>query len=502
MLSQVTRAAWQASFSTPGLWQSQRNVVCRWLLEEFLAGRRNLTVTSLGGSASAWRSNYGFYLASHLRNLAGSPATASVRFFNPSHGYTGSDWGSSYLDSLVPQDTDVLLWEFAINDWPGHGPLSVVDSTWPGLKSTTWHIEAFEMFLRRLFLLNPRMVFGAVFLWKPSAASCWPHCADDDRVWRDDLKVLHHYANHIDAFAIDVNHLAKNTTTRRHLFRDKHHPSNEAHAAIGHALFERFRAVLPERSNVTDSAGRHEGPRARALPTPFSASLAPSNITERHCSRDLLAVLAHTFSPDKFRSPIRPHLASYSYYYGEPCFGPRVLQPVSPDALRPRRTGKAIFERVDNVQHVLIPPCSQNATLSYALDRVSRPRFVGINLRGRDGSVLLGGIEALDSALRVTVTTDNVTHTLSALSKASVDTKLTIVARGAFAPQAWYPVPCEDEPSALTAAGDPIGLQSKRPQLTDVLVNICRSAEHPFRNISHPSSHQNVAAVGGLVVLV
>lgn len=147
MLHQVNRAAWQASNQTGGLWQSRHADVSRWLLGELRRGRRNLTITSLGGSASAWRNNYGFHLASLLKRELVKRGATDVRFFNPSHGYTGSDWGSLYLDSLVPHDTDVLLWEFAINDWPGQGVLRLLNSDWPGLglkpnTTTTWHAKS------------------------------------------------------------------------------------------------------------------------------------------------------------------------------------------------------------------------------------------------------------------------------------------------------------------------------------------------------------------------
>lgn len=520
MLQQVSGAAWQASDDTRGLWQSNYDSTSRWLLEELLEGRRNLTITSLGGSASAWRNNYGFHLASHLerdfvRPRAAPHSQARVRFFNPSHGYTGSDWASLYLDTLVPPETDVLLWEFAVNDWPGQGSLRLLDPGWPGLKATTWHSEAMELFVRRAFALNPRMTLGLVFLWQPQAARCWPRCEHDDRVWRDNLEVMRHYARHIDAFALDVNYLAKNHTSVRHLFRDQHHPSDEAHAAIGKALFHRFMAVRspPTRVGGAPPNATLTAPRPRRIPQSLRALSVFSDglQAQTHGSEEggeLLRVLLRGSDLDEDSgSSTQRSLGSYSYYYGEPRFGPTTLQPVSPAALQSRRTGKVMVERVDNVQHVLIPPCSQDIALVYALrGHVRRPRFVGINFRGPDGYVFLGAIEALDHALQVNVTMGggNATEalTLSAMPKATVDTNLTVVGRGVFAPQAWYAIP-HPAPSSTTETS------GQRQEYTDVQVRICRRLalrlghNASLRNAlgTFRSTYENVQVVGGVVVL-
>lgn len=545
MLRQVTRAAWQASgdysSDTIGLWQSQHNDASRWLLQELLKGRRNLTITSLGGSASAWRDNYGSHLALLLERelfpsqgaLPGGPAVVSsagarINFFNPSHGYTGSDWAALYLDTLIPQETDVLLWEFSINDWPGDGALQLLDPQWSGLKATSWHSQAIELFLRRAIALNPRLVLGFVFLWQPQAARCWPRCKDDDWVWRDDLAVLRHYSRSVDAFAIDVNHLAKNTTSASHLFRDRHHPSDQAHAAIGQALFERFVAVkdLPESGGGAPSDAALTAPRPRRMPQSlqaFSAVLGGDR-AERggDASGELLnALLRDSPGPDRTSlgrgggtaesdGARLARLRSFSFYYGDPRFGPATLRPVSPDALRTKRTGKVMAERVDNVQHALVPPCSQGNALSYALRaRVRRPRFVGINVRGPDGYVLLGAIEGLDIALLVNLTVGGGSATealtLSAMSKATIDANLTVVGRGVFAPQAWYAVPPEGESldSRAERAVD-------EEDYTDAQIRICRrhqlgpaSPHTSLRNGAGTfrSTHENVAVVGGVVVL-
>jgi len=169
--------------SSSAVWWQSRKFAKSDRLRAALEGRRpiNLTVTTLGGSASAFTPNYGSFLAEELQQELSSQRV-SVRCINPSHGYTGSDWAALFMDSLVPPDTDVLIWEFAVNDWPGHRP--VVDkeagtARWPGLRAATWHEDAFHLYIRRALALmdTRRVALGFVFLWQPEASRCFPSCA-------------------------------------------------------------------------------------------------------------------------------------------------------------------------------------------------------------------------------------------------------------------------------------------------------------------------------------
>ena len=265
--SLVTRALGNSSTLPDHIWWQSHafGAMIHKMLPSVRHGQRNLTVTTLGGSSSAFQPNYGTHLSRELQDELGK---GRVRLVNPSHGYTGSDWAALYLDSLVPPDTDILLWEFAINDWPGAGPASRLDPSWPGLRSIEWHKAAFDLFLRRVSswaLRRPApratphgrapLAVGAVMLWQPQASYCWPHCRtcracprglaanetvtcpwrttitphfdwreckDDGLLWRDHIELLeqhmHHASEHahatsgggIDAtFALNANELLK-----------------------------------------------------------------------------------------------------------------------------------------------------------------------------------------------------------------------------------------------------------------------------------------------------
>jgi len=139
-------------------------------------------LVTVGGSASAVKQNYGFYVAEELsRRLGGSLASsnASVVSRNPSAGATGSDWASMMLDSLVDADADMIIWEFEINDWHLHD-----------LKSMTraaYHVAVVRLFLERAAWLFPNASIGMVFLWQQNSGLCswWPPHPRPQRITKD-----------------------------------------------------------------------------------------------------------------------------------------------------------------------------------------------------------------------------------------------------------------------------------------------------------------------------
>ena len=256
---------------------------------------------------------------------------------------------------------------------------------------------------------------------------------------------------------------------------------------------------------VARQMSRHRRPLRRPLRRP----ILPSPPLPPACTAytPLHQPISHTF-----RGSIAAALDSYSYYYGDPRFGTQVLELArelaSAAARETRRSGRVMAERVDNVQFVRVPGCGTNVTLRYAVRaRVHRPRFIGLNVRGPKGAVLLGGIEALDSGLQVTITMGDGTSTgepLKSLPKAVVDSAITFVGRGVFAPQAWFPVPPQVGLSSSSARGR---MTDQDPYYSDVQISVC-SRLPPMRSFRDagarvwPSTYESVAAVGGLVVLM
>ena len=183
-------------------------------------------LTTLGGSSSCYMHGYGEY----IRNRS----AGNVTWWNPSQGSSGSDWAALFLDSLVPQNTSVVLWEFAINDW------------WirpAGISEANFHQQVLKLFLRRLVHRIPKVTIGIVVLWQPYALKCWPECPRDEMKWNLSLPVLQHYSESIASFAVDANALGKRWfTNRTHLLADRHHPTDAGHAMIAEAVLLHLRS--------------------------------------------------------------------------------------------------------------------------------------------------------------------------------------------------------------------------------------------------------------------
>ncbi|KAL3941251.1 MAG: hypothetical protein SGBAC_004370 [Bacillariaceae sp.] len=90
-------------------------------------GDRNFTIVANGGSATAGGGNpsvpqehrYYYKFAGYLnailsRNHQNDKPT--VQWINQGHGFRTSLHTSIFFDSFIPSDTDLLLWEFSIND--------------------------------------------------------------------------------------------------------------------------------------------------------------------------------------------------------------------------------------------------------------------------------------------------------------------------------------------------------------------------------------------------
>jgi len=193
-------------------------------------------LTTLGGSSSCYKHGYGEY----IRNRS----AGNVTWWNPSQGSSGSDWAALYLDSLVPQNTSVVLWEFAINDW------------WAlpaGISEANFQQQVLELFLRRLVHRIPKVTVGIVVLWQPYALKCWPECPRDDIKWNLSLPVLEHYSESIASFAVDANAIGKRQfTNRTQLLADLHHPTDAGHAMIAEAVLLHLRSLAAAKPSSQD----------------------------------------------------------------------------------------------------------------------------------------------------------------------------------------------------------------------------------------------------------
>jgi hypothetical protein len=242
------------------------------LLDVIERRKKQLTITSFGGSSSAFKTTYahvlGSLLTALLKRLKVPNYELVVQIRNPSAGSSSTVWGAVCMETLVPSDTDILLWEFGINDYSLTKHYGILA-----------HQKALELFIRRARSLNQMLVIGFVSLWVSNAAvDCWPKCTDI--MFQSVLMRTRWYKNSAGVFAINFNRLLpawgmrgvpeaeflrvpRSVATRnKHHdtesntpFRDRHHPNAVGYTAIGVALYHRFvQDLLPVKPVVTSNA--------------------------------------------------------------------------------------------------------------------------------------------------------------------------------------------------------------------------------------------------------
>ena len=186
------------------------------------------------------------------------------------------------------------------------------------------HTEMFELFVRRALAICPRVIMLFAFLWQPRAAVCYPACRNDSLLWRDNLDVLEgppYFSDlwvgggrssvrvvspsgeegrrrrgrrgrgkgdrsdgegegagstnrRLDAFAVDVNQLAKALAlpTSR-LFADKHHPTDQGHLLIAASLLRHLLPYIsPSATAALQPSSVAPSPPSPPPPPPPSAS--------------------------------------------------------------------------------------------------------------------------------------------------------------------------------------------------------------------------------------
>jgi len=301
-------------------WSSPARPHTAELMRAALLGR-NITITLTGGSSSGAIHGFAYHCGQQLaavltaaRAKAGSATLAApctlgesppiwrcpvggadswqvVEVVPAANGHSGTHFSAILMDALVPRRTDILLWEYAINDWATDDQQGRAQ---------------LELWLRRALGLNAKMVLGFAFLWQPRARACWPRCVQPDMMAARLAPLLRRYAPHLDAFSVDFNAIAQRAyadaqaTCKNHttasvvgvggsdascspaaataasraittLFEDKQHPTEAAHAALGMMLFSHLAPHLAPTTSSAKAAEQTEpGASAplRRLPMP------------------------------------------------------------------------------------------------------------------------------------------------------------------------------------------------------------------------------------------
>ena len=342
--------AWCASVYDPGIMQQWARVL-RLAAEE----GREVFITSLGGSSSAVRINHAAHTAAALKLLLQKQGRhggdVNVTHVGASQGSTHTEWGAWHMDALVPSRTDILVWEYALNDdipaW----------STAAAPLQQRQH--ALEFFVARARAINPRIVLVFLFLWQNTAAKCWPRCdttaANNRSAWRATAEAVAALRGEGDVFALDFGWLAR-AMPKRSIFADYHHPTPSAHVAMAGALLARLGAPLHS------GAASLRRTCATAPPAPLGGvARGPSPLLEAGELTPEAQALAKVM--------LGPRYVFRALTYVHPHPGDsmalgwvRELEPAEVHSL-----GKEDPLRLDRKRFMVLPPCGGNRTADYAV---------------------------------------------------------------------------------------------------------------------------------------
>lgn len=216
-------------------------------------------LTLLGGSSSA-------YVPSFADCLKGSGVARQI--FNPSQGATDTSFGTAFMDSLLPADTTFVMWEFTINDHLGHRNNNRhVSNASAGhldeVRSAAYRRQTIELFVHRALHRQPRLRFGFLSLWPENGGLQYPK--QDKSFWPELVEALRPFRHTIDAFAVDgLPALEALGMSKEQIFRDRHHPTEEAVAALAGLVARQIRARGTRNASATSHCVPHRAPKPMA----------------------------------------------------------------------------------------------------------------------------------------------------------------------------------------------------------------------------------------------
>ena len=400
---------WASAYST-----SVSHANTQRLLRAARCGSANVTITLTGGSSSAKIKGFAYFLAQRMATALSEDATEEaecdfsstwlchvaknrsraasasppqvIEVVPASQGHTGTDFAAVLMDALVPQRTDILLWEFVINDWQPH------------IGNRAFLPTALAIYVRRALAINPHMVIIFLHLWAPLARSCWPRCnghKGQTFIWNACVNGMALYNDTLDLTQIDFNSIAVQHFIAGHgkvnesklLFADKQHPNTLAHKLMGDVIWQHLRLLMPpppahdaaaEREGCSVRDGARRGGGAPILPLPprlGNVSNAPDALPAGQLMWRLLSTPANVNS---WTHSIPHHGGSQLISFGltkSPQADNNVSTLETAIASAPTRSDSVVYARLPNCDdgqmwHSLKLPHSR---------RGSPPGFVGLN---------------------------------------------------------------------------------------------------------------------------
>jgi len=401
---------------------------------------KNVTITLTGGSSSAARESFAYHFGRQLADalsprerggncmidassstwrcpVAGRFPGQLVEIVPAANGHTGTDFAALLMDALVPQRTDILVWEYVINDWSTQ------------LLNPRFTDNALDLYLRRALAINPRMVFVFVHLWVPLAAGCWPQCVmggGPKFMYEAVTSTLerNYQDRGLDWTSIDFNDIAtqhyvahrgklKLVNETHAMFSDKQHPNQRTHRIIGSVVWQHFRPfVLNTKREVTANAGTvmdHAPVENVPLPMPPTGLPGVSNMSNASvAARMMWRFLSKPGQVHSWTHSL-PHNGDSAEYVSYGLAGSRYAQPgdrgvqSSAGSTLIKVAIEAAASRSDSMRYARLPLCNgatgflrhslqfQVASKRHGHQVASdpqTPRFVGINFVASQGRSL------------------------------------------------------------------------------------------------------------------
>ena len=325
------------------------------------------------------------------------------------NGHTGTDFSAVLMDALVPKQTDILIWEYVINDWVAQQ------------KNPKFLPNALAVYVRRALSINPRMVFFFIHLWTPVAAPCWPFCPGDPRfVWEAATEATKPYYQALDITHIDVNAIGTQYYVAVHghtksnesklMFLDKQHPNEMTHHVIGQMMWQVVRPLLLAAASAGPTP-RVEWEKTNHLDLP---SNLPGVSNAAHASPAAQLMWRLLATPETVHSWTHslPHNGHAHKYFSIGVSGSHLWRAsatnmnvsgagldgtghtaVQPGEGSPVETAiPAAASRSDSMRYARLPLCDGiGGQLRHTLrlsGHMEMPAFLGINLLAKEGRML------------------------------------------------------------------------------------------------------------------
>jgi hypothetical protein len=302
----------------------------------------SITLAVNGGSSSAgapgipFEDRYFVQLANRLESGLG----ANVTVIDRAHGARNTVHSAHLVPSFLPQNLDILLWEFAVND--GHGEVDVRNQMIMWLRNVEAH-------------LNPPPLVLLVYLWKSPFQTHLEGkilCRTFDQhkhIGAEYDFVLGHFnmATYMDSLHWDFD------TLKAAFLADRHHPNALVHHVIGKSLWQLLASVVSQQAKIAAKSSMATQKRTEL------EWICGTDTSEQRKVQQLFnvtrGIVRGSYTADLPRNPGNSSR-------------PEMLVPSGPSSsLHMQHFGKSVTGRSDRQRGIVLPCCSNYAPNSSSI---------------------------------------------------------------------------------------------------------------------------------------